>query len=240
MSKVSIIIPFYNCSYIGRAIQSALDQTYPDCEILVVNDGSDAAYRFGVEPYFGKIIYYEKPNGGTASALNVGLLHMTGDYFAWLSSDDMFLPDKIQKQIEFMKQHGHEISYTNYYLMNEKDEIFGEPQGVFFEDEETFLKKFSHGCFINGSSIVAKKDLLTNAGNFNPTLRFTQDYDMWMRVLQYTHFGYLNEPLLKYRVHDGMGSHQYGKEIPAEIRKIKEQYRLSLAGKILRLREGKN
>ncbi|WP_394514565.1 glycosyltransferase family A protein [Priestia aryabhattai] len=95
MTKVSIIIPFYNCSYIDQAIQSALNQTYQDIEIIVVNDGS-SKFNEKITPYLDRILYIEKENGGTASALNLGIKNATGEYFAWLSSDDIFLPIKYQ------------------------------------------------------------------------------------------------------------------------------------------------
>ena len=101
--KVTIIIPVYNGSnYVREAIDSALAQTYKNIEILVVNDGStdEGATRDICLSYGDKITYYEKENGGVSTALNLGIEKMTGDYFSWLSHDDLYYPDKIEKQMK--------------------------------------------------------------------------------------------------------------------------------------------
>ena len=100
--KVSIIIPVYNGSnYLQEAIDSALAQTYPNCEILVINDGScDEGKTEAIALSYGdRIRYFKKENGGVATAVNYGIEHMTGDYFAWLSHDDYYLPHKIERQM---------------------------------------------------------------------------------------------------------------------------------------------
>ena len=97
---VSIVIPVYNgANYLRQAIESALGQTWENCEILVVNDGSDdggdteqAALEFK-----DRIRYFRKENGGVASALNYGIQRMQGEYFSWLSHDDWYYPDKIER-----------------------------------------------------------------------------------------------------------------------------------------------
>lgn len=100
---VSIVIPVYNGSnYLAQAIDSALGQTYPNCEVLVVNDGSDdggATAELALS-YEEKIRYFEKENGGVATALNLGIRQMRGEYFAWLSHDDLYKPEKIELQVK--------------------------------------------------------------------------------------------------------------------------------------------
>ena len=100
--KVSIVIPVYNGSnYLQEAIDSALAQTYSNMEVIVVNDGSndDRATEKIALSYGERIRYFYKPNGGVATALNLGIEKMTGEYFSWLSHDDMYLPDKIEQEI---------------------------------------------------------------------------------------------------------------------------------------------
>ena len=100
--KVSIIIPVYNGSnFLAQAINAALAQTYPNCEILVINDGSQdhgASEKIALS-YGNKIKYYLKENGGVSSALNFAFKKMTGEWFSWLSHDDLYYPQKIEKQI---------------------------------------------------------------------------------------------------------------------------------------------
>ncbi|MGA5688825.1 glycosyltransferase family A protein [Cytobacillus pseudoceanisediminis] len=92
---VSIIIPFYNCKYVQRAIYSALKQTYRNIEVIVVNDGSTAHLPM-IKPLKDNIIYIRKKNGGIASALNEGIRNSTGEYIVWLSSDDLFINTKVE------------------------------------------------------------------------------------------------------------------------------------------------
>ena len=101
--KVSIIIPVYNGSnYLKDAIDSALAQTYKNLEILVINDGSndDGKTREIALSYKDKIRYFEKENGGASSAINLGIKEMKGEYFSWLSHDDMYYPNKVERQVE--------------------------------------------------------------------------------------------------------------------------------------------
>lgn len=103
---VSIVIPVYNgADYMREAIDSALGQTYPNCEVLVINDGSndDGRTEAVALSYGGRIRYYRKENGGVASAFNLGIQQMRGDYFSWLSHDDYYLPDKVQHQIDALQ-----------------------------------------------------------------------------------------------------------------------------------------
>lgn len=81
--KVSIVIPFYNCAYIEQAVHSAIHQTYPHIEVIVVDDGSTEHVE-RLQPFMDSIRYIRKENGGTATALNEGIKHATGDYFVWL------------------------------------------------------------------------------------------------------------------------------------------------------------
>ena len=106
--KVSIVIPVYNGSnYLKDAIDSALSQTYNNLEIIVVNDGSndEGKTKAIAESYGNKIIYLEKENGGASSALNLARKKMTGDYFSWLSHDDMYYPNKISRQVEELQNY---------------------------------------------------------------------------------------------------------------------------------------
>src|SRR6185437_2092788 len=98
--KVSIIIPVYNTEkYLDECIQSALNQTYHDIEIIAVNDGSKDNSLNILEQYSDKIKIISKSNGGTASALNVGIKNMNGQWFKWLSADDLLHPTAIEELV---------------------------------------------------------------------------------------------------------------------------------------------
>ena len=96
--KVSIIMPVYNGeNYMREAIDSALAQTYENTEIIVVNDGSTDRTEEIAKSYGDRIVYVSKENGGSSSALNAGIKKMTGDFFSWLSHDDLYLPERTEE-----------------------------------------------------------------------------------------------------------------------------------------------
>jgi teichuronic acid biosynthesis glycosyltransferase TuaG len=225
--KVSVVIPFYNCAYVDQAIKSVLNQTYKNYEIIVVDDGSTLNKEL-LNPFMDRIQYIYKENGGTATALNAGLQSASGELVAWLSSDDVFLPDKIQKQVAFMKATNADMVYTNFHLINESGEVFKKDVGLVIQRKGDFLKQLQKSCPINGSTVLVKKDVFTEVGYFDKTLRYTQDYDMWIRMAERYELKILNNSLLHYRVHGNMGSNRFSQEQRREIVKLQEKYKAML------------
>lgn len=222
--KVSVVIPFYNCPYIEQALQSALSQTWRPYEIILVDDGS-TIHKERITPYLPYIHYLGKSNGGTASALNHGLFHATGDYVVWLSSDDMFYPDKIRNQVAFMEQNRLLISYTNFNYINEHTHLVKMNASAVFPNELDFLRCFLQGNPVNGCTIMIKRELFGAIGYFNEALPFTHDYDLWFRAILN---GYppilLNQSLTAYRTHEGMGTRKHFDAIMAEVAETIRRY----------------
>lgn len=111
--QVSIIIPVYNGSnYMREAIDSAMNQTYTNIEVIVVNDGSNDNGRTDeiARSYGTRIRYFTKENGGVSSALNLGIQNMRGEYFSWLSHDDVYTPNKVEDEVAALaKMNNKEI-----------------------------------------------------------------------------------------------------------------------------------
>ncbi|MGM0803184.1 MAG: glycosyltransferase [Bacillota bacterium] len=239
MDKVSIIIPFYNCTYISHAIQSALDQTYNNIEIIVVNDGS-FQHNDKLEPYRDRVTILSKPNGGTASALNTGIKAASGEFVCWLSSDDMFLPNKVERQVAFMKEVGALISSTNFRLMNEYNVLTSSTLGFDNTDYLAFLKVMRRSCVINGCTVMMDKKLIHQVGYFDEELPSTQDYDYWLRVIcsdiQFFHY---NQPLTYYRVHSKMGSQVRKPSIIKEVKLVSKRYKRMMTHQIVKRIKGK-
>lgn len=224
LPKVSVIIPFYNCPYVNEAIQSALDQSYSNIEIIVVDDGS-TYYTYKLIPFNDRVIYFRTDNRGTASALNHGIRLATGQYVAWLSSDDLFHPDKIARQLSFMLANDAWVSHTNYDLVNALNETIQTSAGRTYSSMLEFRRAFLASVPVHGCTVMAKKELFTHVGYFNEHLLYTQDYEMWMRIaLSPFDFQYLQESLTRFRWHGGNGTilHQAGME--KEVRCIRETY----------------
>ncbi len=208
--KVSIIIPVYNGSnYLKEAIDSALAQTYKNIEIIVINDGSNDKGKTEkiAKSYGNKIRYFKKENGGVATALNLGIKKMTGEYFSWLSHDDLYYPDKIKKQIRFLEKLDNKevVLYSNYDLINKDGLVTGKCR----HDHDMLEKKPIYALLrgsVNGITILVSKSIFDDCGNFKESLRTTQDYDMWFRIMQKYKFVHMEDVLAKTRIHSEQDS----------------------------------
>ncbi|WP_025691219.1 glycosyltransferase [Paenibacillus zanthoxyli] len=236
-AKVSVVIPFYNCPYIYQALQSALSQSQAPYEIIVVDDGS-TIYTDRIAPYLShsNIHYLGKANGGTASALNHGIRHATGDYVAWLSSDDVFYHDKIRNQSLFMEHNRLLISYTNFNYIDAASRLVQLNAAAVFDNRLDFLRCFLQGNPVNGCTVMIKKELFGAIGLFDESLPFTHDYDLWFRAVLN---GYppvmLNQSLTGYRRHEGMGTVRHHDRILHEVSALKARYRAPLRSLITSL-----
>lgn len=226
MEQISIIIPFYNCKYVDQAIQSALNQTYPDKEIIVVNDGS-TKFLNKLNKFLDKIRYVEKDHGGTASALNLGIQKARGDYITWLSSDDVYKREKLASQVKFMKEKEAAISYSPYFRIDHTNKLVnGNIEGQYYYDTPMeFFRHLKRNCFINGSTIMIKKELFAKIGLFDEKLVYAQDYDFWLRAAKHYKVHYHPEPNVYYRIHDDMGSIQHRASLLKEYIQVKRIHR---------------
>lgn len=193
--KVSIVIPAYNASnYIRQAIDSAINQTYKNIEIIVVNDGStdNGKTEEICLSYGNKIRYYKKENGGVSSALNLGISVMTGEYFAWLSHDDLYYPSNIYEHIRCLEHNrsGKLITFTNFNIIDENSNIMLPEtisSNLFCFDYKINQTKPEYSLLqgeINGGSVVIPKEAFEKCGLFNENLRISQEREMWFRLIQ--------------------------------------------------------
>lgn len=210
---VSIIIPVYNGqNFLREAINCALAQTYPHVEVIVVNDGScdDGATERIALSYGDDIRYFPKENGGVATALNLAIGEMKGEYFSWLSHDDMYYPQKIEKQIQALREHGDmtavvlsdydlldvkslEVTHMRISKMYQKNDLTNSVMPV--------LMGLIHGC-----CLLIHKNHFERVGVFDESLLTTQDYDLWFRMMRFQRSVYVEEPLVLSRVHNQQGS----------------------------------
>lgn len=205
--KVSIIIPAYNASkYLKEAIGSALAQTYENLEIIVVNDGSNDKGKTEkiAQSYGTQIKYYYKENGGVSTALNLGISKMAGEYFSWLSHDDKYYPDKIEKQIRYLKENNllykKVILYSDYDLMDNHSRIFA----TSIKNHEELQEKPEYCLLrgaINGLSLLIPKEAFEECGVFDEKLRCVQDYELWDRMQKHYKFVHQQEILVTTRLH---------------------------------------
>ena len=210
---VSIVIPVYNGeNYVREAIDSALAQTYENKEIIVVNDGSNdnGATRNIALSYGDRIRYYEKENGGVSSALNFGIAKMRGDYFSWLSHDDVYYPQKVEKQVALLEGKTACVALCIYDTINSKSELMGKGslRKLLKTDEinspGTALREMFRTSSYSGCAFLIPVKAFRDCGVFDEELRYVQDMLMWIRLfLRGYSLVYGDDHGVKSRVHEG-------------------------------------
>ena len=225
MPKVSIIIPTYNtANYISEAVDSALAQTYPDSEIIVVDDGSTDGTRQLLESYGHRIRYIYQDNQGVSTARNKGVQEAQGEYMAFLDADDIWYPDKIMKEVSVAEQNLQvPLFFSDAESFNEKGLLKSSnmpPRDALYEKgsfryqisktrlndgaviQGDFYKDLLLGNFVTLSTAFIRKEYLEQAGGFNKGLSVNADYDLWLRISRTKPILCINHVTTRYRVRD--------------------------------------
>lgn len=202
MSQVSIIIPAYNqARYLGAAVQSALDQTYANVDVLVVDDGStDDTAQVAQQFTDPRVRYIYQENRGLSGARNTGIRHATGDFLTYLDSDDLFLPQKLEILLPALQAQPH-LGLVAGQAMP-VDEI-GQPIGKLFDKPlPADLTQLLLGNPLHVGSVLLRREWQQRVGFFDETLRSYEDWDMWLRLaLAGCKMGYVAQPVSLYRFH---------------------------------------
>lgn len=203
-STVSVIIPFYNnVTWLTEAVESVLAQNYPVDEILVINDGSEEDIDHFINKYKDKIIYYYKENGGPATARNLGIEKSTGDYVAFLDSDDIWLPNKLEIQINQMKFYNAKWSHTSYELFDTSKIENNKIKSVSVREFDGMIyPKIIMANNLATPTIVISGDFLR--GNpklrFNNGMRYGQDQFLWINIAPEHKILSIDEVLVRVRM----------------------------------------
>lgn len=222
---VSIIIPTYNRkSVVDRAIESVLKQTYPHWELQIVDDEStDHTWKDllsklpqwkGELSSFGRnkksIQVHQTEHRGVSGARNFGIERASGEWIAFLDSDDEWYPEKLSKQMEFHKTHPEFLFSQTKEIWNKKGNLM-EPKGKYRKLSGWFLKESLELCMVTSSSFLAHKQSLETIGGFRTELPVCEDYDLWNRIFLSGHpIGLLDENLMiRYGGNEDQLSNQY-------------------------------
>jgi len=209
---VSIVIPVYNGeNYLKDAIDSALAQTYGNVEILVVNDGSADRTEEIALSYGDRIRYFTKENGGVSTALNMGISKMRGEYFSWLSHDDLYRPEKIEREIAALTECPLHIAYSDYEVIDKDGATIAtmDAKKKYPEADLTFSLFPVLRQVLNGCSLLIHKSHFERAGMFDERLHFTQDYDLWFKMFRGEKLIHISKPLVMMREHGSQVTHNY-------------------------------
>ncbi|WP_438347158.1 glycosyltransferase [Paenibacillus sp. FA6] len=201
----SVIIPTYNREkFIGRAIKSVLQQTCTDYELIVVDDGSTDQTSKIVKSFGERVRYVYKKNGGPSAGRNKGITLAKGKYIAFLDSDDLYLPVKLQKNKEFLETHPEcHFLYSWYYSVRRgrRKQLISNIKGV--SDLNKFrLQLYGRTFTIRTSTAVIHHSCFDKVGLFNTKYRYSQDWDMWLRLACHYRGYCQKEPLVLYRRHN--------------------------------------
>jgi len=209
---VSIIIPCFNREkYISETVESVFSQTYRNIELLVVDDGCTDNSREVLEGYAGRLTVLEHPgrvNKGQSAGINLGLENSQGEYIAILDSDDLFYPEKIAKQVEYLECNpGIGTVYANGMNINASGEglyTLYPPGDRPVIGPEPVLDR----CAFNlPSNALVRKKVFDKAGYLDESLRSAQDHDMAIRLAEVAPVGYVDDVLWAYRRHEESISH---------------------------------
>ncbi len=204
MKLVSIIIPAYNAQkYIRETIQSVLDQTYSNWELIIVNDGSNDNTEEIVERFNDpRLRYFKQPNAGVSTSRNNGLEMSKGEYIAFLDADDIWLPDNLSEKITFLEHHQDcGLVHGDTQVINEKSEkqkiIYQGKSGWILDD----LLLWNGCCIPAPSSILIQRNIIKKTGNWDPQLSTAADQEFFFRVAKNFKIGRIPKVLSLYREH---------------------------------------
>ncbi len=225
---VSVIIPAYNAErFIAEAIRSALDQTYPSIEIIVVDDGSTDNTRAQVEPFLSdpNVTYIRQDNAGPSAARNRGIDACHGEFVAFLDADDRWLPTKLERQIPRFENPNVGLVYCLHRSVMESDHI---PRRLTTPPPRrgNVFWYILHGNFLILSSTVVRKACFANVGVFDTELLTAEDTHLYARLAHEYEFDYVDEVLFERREHSANFSVRpdVAPTTVAAIRKIAELY----------------
>jgi len=233
--KVSVVVPAYNIApFVKESLDSVFAQTYKNFEVVLVNDGSKDTSELEtvLAPYFERIVYAEQMNLGAAQARNSAICLARGELLAFLDGDDVWLPDFLASQVNYLEKNSLEMVYCDA-------EMFGEPfyAGKSFMQTAPSNGEFTTDSLIGGkcnvitSGTVLKKDLLHEFNMFDTEAARVEDFDLWFRLVKNNvKIGYQRKVLLKYRVRQNSLSGSNIQRAERRIRafeSVRRKYRLN-------------
>lgn len=207
---ISVVIPTYNrMNSVCNAIDSVLNQTYSNIEIIVVDDGSTDNTANRLEQYGDKIKYIKQINGGVSSARNTGIRSSEGEYLAFLDSDDIWYDDKIEKQMKFFQDNEDSILALVYV-----DVIRTSGDGKTIESRRPYDRNRILGFidvfiypYLGPSTVLLKTECINKEMAFDESLKTAEDLQFFLEIASKYNIGYLNEVLGEIRhVDDGLSS----------------------------------
>ena len=202
MPLVSVVIPVFNGEKtIQETIESVLNQTLTDFELLVINDGSqDGTLEIVERIPDSRIQVFSYPNAGQSTSRNRGIEIAKGDYISFIDADDLWTPDKLEAQLQALQANpkaGVAYSWTDW--IDESSQLLGKGSHN-TEQGEVFTKLLLNDFVANGSNVLIRRDALTEVGGFDPSVTPAEDWDLWLRLAARYEFVAVRSPQILYRI----------------------------------------
>jgi glycosyltransferase involved in cell wall biosynthesis len=198
---ISVIIPTYNsANFISEAIGSVLHQTCSDYEIIVIDDGSTDNTKEIIEKYFPQVKYFYIPNQGVSRARNYGIQMARGEFIAFLDADDLWLPEKLEKQLEVFKADQELMMVFTENLDFDTD---GFRKTLYWKKERLMKGDVVKNIFlysnVTTSTVMVRRQVFWEIGCFEESLKAAEDDNLWMRIALKFRIHLLDEVLVHYR-----------------------------------------
>jgi glycosyltransferase involved in cell wall biosynthesis len=217
---VSVVIATYNYGrFLAGALESVLGQTFPDFEVLVVDDGSTDDTPAVVRPFLrdARVRYYRLPHQKQPRTKNAGIHLARAPLVAFLDADDRWLPSKLEKQVAlFRRDPGLGVAYTRRRLIDADGWELEYEQPTLYRGH--VLAEMFRTNFVCFSSAVLRRSLLEETGLFDEALELAIDYDLWLRAARRARFDYVDEPIVLYRVGHANLSRRHEERLDAAMR----------------------
>ncbi len=232
--KISIIMPAYNIAeYIAETLDSVFAQTFQNCEIILINDGSPDTEKLErvLEPYFDKIVYLKQLNTGAGQARNIAIENARGELLAFLDGDDVWESEFLESQIEFLENNNFDLVYADALLfggsaMDGQKYTRNAPS----EGAANFASLLDLRCSIITSGVLTRKRNVLDAGLFEREKVRAHDFVLWLKMAKNgTRIGFQKQVLLKYRVRLDSLSGDSVQRVTREIdvfRRVRQQIEL--------------
>ena len=200
--SVSVIIPTYNhARYVVEAIRSALDQTYEDAEILVIDDGSTDNSREVIAPFAGRVRYIHQDNQGLSAARNTGVRESRGRFIAPLDADDVWMPGYLAAMVPVLAADDSiGAAYSGWRYIDAAGNLLAQ-QSTKTVPPEQFYPALAYTNFLVPSGVLVRRECLDRAGPFDVNLRAVEDRDMWLRIARERKVVGVPQVLVGYRTH---------------------------------------
>jgi len=209
--KVSVIIPTYNrAHYLKSAVESVLSQEYSDFELIIVDDGSTDGTKELFEGYGDRLIYFRQERAERSAARNKGISMAKGEYVAFLDSDDVWFPDKLQRQVPILDGAPHSVVLTHgpkQTVDADLNPLSASEDGTLRSDDSVLVKRETYEGYLRShriftSTILIRRSGLLEAGSYDTAINGREDLDLYLRLLLlgYEFAFYPGPPLIKYRL----------------------------------------